>query len=716
MAQQTINVGTQANDRQGDPLRTAFQKINNNFTELYTLSDSNQYTLPTASTTILGGVKVDGTSITIASDGKISAVPSTYTLPTAGTGSAGILGGVKVDGTSIVINGQGVISSTNNIVATNLDDLIDVAITSPSNGQVLRYNGTNWVNGPDATGDPAGNVTSYNDLTDRPTIPTSIFDLDVPEVSVNLPGYLKYSGTTLSWESALGVTSYNDLTDKPELFSGSYTDLSNKPTIPTSFSSLVNGSYTVSLGATGDLTLPIGVSIDSSVSPLYPKIIADSGKLFSVQGQGNSGSVALSWTVNPDAASQYAAVAVSRAGGDNLAKVILQAQSDSGNVATAKTWQFNETGTLTLPAGGTIVEGGGLTGAIKLTPAGGANEYQALVIYPTGTADGDHIHLTAGGGTTDLYLGDDSQYVKIEHGGNVVIQSVDGASTNQWLFGTDGDLTAPRNIILNNPVTTVTESVTGTVADSTANPFTFRILKSANPQLVIPFADPNFVLKWTGSDAGSVAAAAQAPGGQGASSLVSDDGTYWNFNSWFGLNQSRPNSGTVFTVEYGVVVSDTTISTTDTNLVIEADTKQYRFGTDGNITFPDSTVQTTAYKSTSGSWTLATGSNTVSITVPLNGNYQMWVNGNIPNGIVEWNATVNVSNPNVPAIGSQYAWYYAAGNALVLTAIPNQIVGTAGVISTSSSYVGNTANVFTFGITNNSLENAVVNWGYVKLS
>jgi hypothetical protein len=141
----------------------------------------------------------------------------------------------------------------------------------------------------------------------------------------------------------------------------------------------------------------------------------------------------------------------------------------------------------------------------------------------------------------------------------------------------------------------------------------------------------------------------------------------------------------------------------------------WSFNSTGSLTFPDNTVQTTAYKSTSGSWTLATGSNTVSITVPLNGNYQMWVNGNIPNGIVEWNATVNVSNPNVPAIGSQYAWYYAAGNALVLTSIPNQIVGTAGVISSSTAYVGTTSNVFSFGITNNSTSTRTVNWGYTTL-
>ena len=35
MAQQTINIGTTANDGTGDPLRTAFDKVNSNFTELY---------------------------------------------------------------------------------------------------------------------------------------------------------------------------------------------------------------------------------------------------------------------------------------------------------------------------------------------------------------------------------------------------------------------------------------------------------------------------------------------------------------------------------------------------------------------------------------------------------------------------------------------------------------------------------------------------------
>jgi hypothetical protein len=93
----------------------------------------------------------------------------------------------------------------------------------------------------------------------------------------------------------------------------------------------------------------------------------------------------------------------------------------------------------------------------------------------------------------------------------------------------------------------------------------------------------------------------------------------------------------------------------------------------------------------------------------------MWVNGNIPNGIVNWNATVTLSNSNVPVIGVQYGWYYLAGNALVLTSIPSQIVGTAGTISTSAP-AGSNTNTFTFGITNNSGSSQVVYYGYVKVS
>ena len=117
----------------------------------------------------------------------------------------------------------------------------------------------------------------------------------------------------------------------------------------------------------------------------------------------------------------------------------------------------------------------------------------------------------------------------------------------------------------------------------------------------------------------------------------------------------------------------------------------------------------------SGSWTLSAGTNTVSFTVTAGQSYVMWVNGNIPNGIVNWNATVTLSNSNVPVIGVQYGWYYLAGNALELTSIPSQIVGTAGSISTSAP-AGSNTNTFTFGITNNSGTSQIIYYGYIKIS
>ena len=41
MAKQTISIGTTANDGTGDPLRTAFTKLNENFTEIYNITDSS---------------------------------------------------------------------------------------------------------------------------------------------------------------------------------------------------------------------------------------------------------------------------------------------------------------------------------------------------------------------------------------------------------------------------------------------------------------------------------------------------------------------------------------------------------------------------------------------------------------------------------------------------------------------------------------------------
>jgi hypothetical protein len=150
----------------------------------------------------------------------------------------------------------------------------------------------------------------------------------------------------------------------------------------------------------------------------------------------------------------------------------------------------------------------------------------------------------------------------------------------------------------------------------------------------------------------------------------------------------------------------------------------WNFDTTGNLDAPgnitatnfvgNGAALTNVATQVTGSWTLAAGTNTANITVPPNGTYTIWVNGNIPNGIAVWNATVTVTNNNVPVIGQQFAWNYS-GNALVITSIPSQIIGTAGAISNASPGVGTTTNVFEFSIDNNSSNSAVVNYGYTKL-
>ena len=286
---------------------------------------------------------------------------------------------------------------------------------------------------------------------------------------------------------AAGVINYNNLTNKPVLFSGSYNDLTNKPNIAGTYqfsvaaddstqrvistdevikfigaggittasdaegnititgagtSSLVNGARTVSLSSTGTLTIPgdirsegnINIEINLSDSTLRRWQFGEDGAL-----------------TFPDGTNQTTAYT----GGTVFTNLIDSADSSAITVTPAAIFSSDVTvendllvkniTLMTLGGGSTIKEGLAPNlagGAIILTPAFGANDNQALVIYPT-AGEGNHIHLTANGGTTELYLGDDNQYVKLVNGGNVEVRSTTSGSTAAWIFDTEGRLTFP---------------------------------------------------------------------------------------------------------------------------------------------------------------------------------------------------------------------------------------------------------------------------------
>jgi cytoskeletal protein CcmA (bactofilin family) len=103
MARQTINIGSTANDGTGDPLRTAFDKINDNFAELYgTDGDSD---------TLAGDLDINGWNIvSTRSNEDIRILP-------AGTGGV-IASAVRIAGTTISSDDSTQITIAENVQTT----------------------------------------------------------------------------------------------------------------------------------------------------------------------------------------------------------------------------------------------------------------------------------------------------------------------------------------------------------------------------------------------------------------------------------------------------------------------------------------------------------------------------------------------------------------------------------------------------------------------
>ena len=105
MARQNINIGSSANDGTGDPLRTAFDKINDNFVELYG-SDNNINTLD-------ANLDVNNFAITTGvTNGDITVTPN-------GTGNIN-LGSITINGSTISANDSTQITIAENIQTTGI--------------------------------------------------------------------------------------------------------------------------------------------------------------------------------------------------------------------------------------------------------------------------------------------------------------------------------------------------------------------------------------------------------------------------------------------------------------------------------------------------------------------------------------------------------------------------------------------------------------------
>jgi len=114
---------------------------------------TSSYSLPTASSTVLGGVKV-GTNLSINGSGVLSADASAITVQEEGTSLNTAATTLNFVGSSVTATGTGAVKTITitDTGATTLGALTDVDTTGAANGKILKHNGTSWVVGDDATG------------------------------------------------------------------------------------------------------------------------------------------------------------------------------------------------------------------------------------------------------------------------------------------------------------------------------------------------------------------------------------------------------------------------------------------------------------------------------------------------------------------------------------------------------------------------------------
>ena len=114
--QQIINIGTLPNDGEGDPLRVAFGKINNNFSNLFATAVSTSTASTTGNTP---GQVIFQTSANTFTSGQLSVYSST--VDTQNSQSIQISVQVTPDKSSVKFSGYGTTIQGNALVNYNMD-------------------------------------------------------------------------------------------------------------------------------------------------------------------------------------------------------------------------------------------------------------------------------------------------------------------------------------------------------------------------------------------------------------------------------------------------------------------------------------------------------------------------------------------------------------------------------------------------------------------
>jgi hypothetical protein len=386
MAKQSINVGATANDKKGDSLRAAFQKVNANFTELYTAlglaadADLNLGNFVFESNTVrLTNANNDdstATQIEIAQPVRIESDLTVGGDIVPNIANGGNLGSLAKPFRSLYVSNSTVF-------------LGGVPLSLEAGTNELRVNNV-----------PISQNITYTDI---PNAPRDVSDLTD---TGNLLGGGAGGGLSIT-DFGRGFT---DTLDDGKITTNK---LYNRPA-----NQGLNNHFELSVTNGGVVTLPDGSIINGATL----KTIA-----------GNYAGI----TAGP----------ASPAGRDEDSWVWVD--NDGATIATKYStdnyqWKFDNTGNLILPNGQSI--GSGSLDGIKMTTDRGTvlfgNSPECVPTLLT------HFHIMKDDpANVDLFLGDDNNYVKLPGSGETAYGVEIGTNVGSaytWRFGTDGDLTLPE--------------------------------------------------------------------------------------------------------------------------------------------------------------------------------------------------------------------------------------------------------------------------------
>jgi len=253
MAKQTINIGSSANDGTGDPLRTAFNKINANFTELYGNTDEANDIVEDTTPQLGGNLDVNNQSITTnVTNGNVAVAAN-------GTGTIELQSNTNVTGN---------LTASGNIIANGNINLGNAAgdqvkVTGVFEADQLQIDGTvltsTVTNGPvSIQGNGTGNVNIENVSINQNEITASNSNDDLVLSGAGTgsvkAGALKFKGTSISSDDSTIVNINEGL-----VVSGAVTMAS---TLAVGTNATVSGN----LAVTGTSALTGAVTIDSNIN------------------------------------------------------------------------------------------------------------------------------------------------------------------------------------------------------------------------------------------------------------------------------------------------------------------------------------------------------------------------------------------------------------------------------------------------------------------